>query len=94
MENINVPVLGIVENMSWFSPKDHLDEKYFIFGEDAGENLSKSLNISLLGKIPLIQSIRQSGDVGRPAVLQQETVVETYYDNFCNELIVVLIKKC
>jgi ATP-binding protein involved in chromosome partitioning len=93
MENIKVPVLGIVENMSWFSPKNHPDEKYFIFGEDGGENLSKSLELNFLGKIPLIQSIRQSGDAGRPAVLQQETTVETYYDNFCNELIASIDKR-
>ena len=86
MDNINVPIIGLVENMSWFTPKDHLDEKYFIFGENGGENLSKSLDISLLGKIPLVQSIRQSGDAGRPAVLQQETVVEKYYDDLCDEL--------
>ena len=93
MENIKVPVLGIVENMSWFTPKNHPDEKYFIFGEDGGENLSKSLDLNLLGKIPLIQSIRQSGDAGRPAVLQQETNVEKYYDNFCNELIASIDKR-
>ena len=86
MDNINVPIIGLVENMSWFTPKDHPDEKYFIFGENGGENLSKSLDISLLGKIPLVQSIRQSGDAGRPAVLQQETVVEKYYDDLCDEL--------
>lgn len=93
MENIKVPVLGIVENMSWFTPKDHPDEKYFIFGEDGGENLSKSLELNFLGKIPLIQSIRQSGDAGRPAVLQQETVIESYYDNFCDELIASIDKR-
>ena len=93
MENIKVPVLGIVENMSWFTPKDHPDEKYFIFGEDGGENLSKSLDLNLLGKIPLIQSIRQSGDAGRPAVLQQETIIESYYDNFCDELIASIDKR-
>jgi ATP-binding protein involved in chromosome partitioning len=86
MDNINVPIIGLVENMSWFTPKDHPDENYFIFGENGGENLSKSLDISLLGKIPLVQSIRQSGDAGRPAVLQQETVVEKYYDDLCDEL--------
>jgi ATP-binding protein involved in chromosome partitioning len=93
MENIKVPVLGIVENMSWFTPKNHPDEKYFIFGEDGGEILSKSLDLNLLGKIPLIQSIRQSGDAGRPAVLQQETIVESYYDNFCDELIASINKR-
>jgi ATP-binding protein involved in chromosome partitioning len=87
MDNIKVPVLGLVENMSWFTPKNHPEEKYFIFGEDGGENLAKSLSVELLGKVPLIESIRQSGDVGRPAVLQQETIVEKYYNDLCDKLI-------
>ena len=87
MDNIKVPVLGLVENMSWFTPKNHPEEKYFIFGEDGGENLAKSLSLELLGKVPLVESIRQSGDVGRPAVLQQETIVEKYYNDLCDNLI-------
>jgi ATP-binding protein involved in chromosome partitioning len=87
MDNIKVPVLGLVENMSWFTPKNYPEEKYFIFGEDGGENLAKSLDLELLGKVPLVESIRQSGDVGRPAVLQQETIVEKYYNNLCDKLI-------
>ena len=87
MDNIKVPVLGLVENMSWFTPKNHPEEKYFIFGEDGGENLAKSLSLELLGKVPLVESIRQSGDVGRPAVLQQETLVEKYYNDLCDKLI-------
>ena len=87
MDNIKVPVIGLIENMSWFTPKNHPEEKYFIFGEDGGENLAKSLDLQLLGKIPLVESIRQSGDVGRPAVLQQETIVEKYYNDLCDKLI-------
>ncbi|MAT67516.1 MAG: hypothetical protein CL830_03900 [Crocinitomicaceae bacterium] len=87
MDNIKVPVLGMVENMSWFTPKNHPEEKYFIFGEDGGENLAKSLSLELLGKVPLVESIRQSGDVGRPAVLQQETIIEKYYNDLCDKLI-------
>jgi ATP-binding protein involved in chromosome partitioning len=87
MDNIKVPVLGMVENMSWFTPKNHPEEKYFIFGEDGGENLAKSLSLELLGKVPIVESIRQSGDVGRPAVLQQETIVEKYYNDLCDKLI-------
>ena len=87
MDNIKVPVLGLVENMSWFTPKNYPEEKYFIFGEDGGENLAKSLSIKLLGKVPLVESIRQSGDVGRQAVLQQETIVEKYYSDLCEKLI-------
>ncbi len=87
MENINVPVLGIIENMSWFSPKEHKDEKYFIFGQHGGKDLATSLNLDLLGEIPLVQSIRESADVGRPAVLQQETYVESFYSVASQNLI-------
>ena len=93
MKNINVPIIGLVENMSWFTPLKHPEEKYYIFGENGGEYLSKSLDISLLGKIPIIESIRQSGDAGRPAVLQQETIIEKYYDDFCEELILNIDKR-
>lgn len=87
LENIKVPVLGIVENMSWFTPKERPEEKYFIFGKNGGSDLSDSLNLKLLGQIPLVQSIRESGDVGRPAVLQQETLVQKYYSSVCDNLL-------
>lgn len=87
LDNINVPVLGIIENMSWFTPKEHPEEKYFIFGKNGGSDLCDSLGLNLLGQIPMVQSIRESGDVGRPAVLQQETIVQTYYTNVCNNIL-------
>ena len=93
MENINVPVLGIIENMSWFSPKEHKDEKYFIFGQHGGKDLATSLNLDLLGEIPLVQSIRESADVGRPAVLQQETYVESFYSVACKNLLLSVDKR-
>lgn len=67
---INVPVLGIVENMAWFTPEELPDNKYFIFGKDGGKNLSEKYNVPLLGQIPLVQGIRESGDVGLPIVLK------------------------
>ena len=87
MDNIKVPILGVVENMSWFTPKKRPDEKYYIFGNNGGVDLCESLNLNLIGQIPLVQSIRESGDVGRPAVLQQETIVESYYDSTCEKLL-------
>ena len=87
MENINVPVLGLVENMAWFTPKEHPEEKYYLFGKDGGKNLCESLSIDLLGQIPLIQSIRESGDAGRPAVLQKETLAEENYTKLSKHLI-------
>jgi ATP-binding protein involved in chromosome partitioning len=73
IESINVPVLGLVENMSWFTPAELPENKYFIFGKDGAKDLSEKMNIPLLGQIPLVQSIRESGDVGRPAILQENT---------------------
>ena len=87
MDTIKVPILGVIENMSWFTPQERLDEKYFIFGNNGGVDLCEALNLNLIGQIPLVQSIRESGDVGRPAVLQQETPVESYYDSACEKLV-------
>lgn len=69
-EKVNVPILGLVENMSWFTPAELPDNRYYIFGKDGGKNLAKELNIPLLGQIPLVQSIREGGDDGMPIALQ------------------------
>ena len=69
LESIDKPVFGLVENMAWFTPEEHPDEKYFIFGRDGGAQMAKSLGIPLLGRIPLVQSIRENGDDGTPAAL-------------------------
>lgn len=74
LPSINVPVLGIVENMSYFTPAELPDHKYYIFGKDGAKNLAEQLKIPLLGQIPLVQSIRESGDSGTPAVLQGNTL--------------------
>ncbi len=68
---INVPLLGIVENMAYFTPEELPDNKYFIFGENGGKNLAEKYNVPFLGQIPLVQSIRESGDSGLPAVLKE-----------------------
>ncbi len=68
-DKVNVPILGLVENMSWFTPAQHPDERYYIFGRDGVKNLADSLNVPLLAQIPLIQDVCESGDSGVPAVL-------------------------
>ena len=73
LENINVPVLGIVENMAYFTPSELPENKYFIFGKEGGVKLAEQLGVSLLGQIPLVQSICESGEAGRPAILQETT---------------------
>lgn len=71
---LNVPVLGLVENMAWFTPEELPENKYYIFGKDGVSNLAEEMKLPLLGQIPLVQSIREAGDVGRPAVLQETTI--------------------
>ncbi|WP_394907314.1 P-loop NTPase [uncultured Mesonia sp.] len=72
-ESINVPVIGIVENMAYFTPEELPDNKYYIFGKHGAKNLAEDLEIPFLGELPLVQSIREAGDIGRPAALQKET---------------------
>ncbi len=67
---INVPVLGIVENMAWFTPEELPDHKYYIFGKDGGKKLAEKFGVPLLGQVPLVQGIRESADAGMPAVLK------------------------
>ncbi len=83
LDSVKVPVLGLVENMSWFTPAELPDNKYFIFGKDGGKGLAEQLDIRLLGQIPLVQSVRESADVGRPAVLQGNTTIAACFDELC-----------
>ena len=69
-EKINVPVLGIIENMAWFTPAELPENKYYIFGRDGGKRLAGELGVPLLGQIPLVQSIREAGDDGAPIAMQ------------------------
>lgn len=68
-EKVDVPILGLVENMAWFTPAEHPDEKYYIFGKEGGRRMAEKYNIPLLGQIPIVQSIREGGDDGEPAAL-------------------------
>jgi len=77
---INVPVLGVVENMAYFTPEELPDNKYFIFGKDGGKTLADKFDVPLLGQIPLVQSIRESGDSGLPAVLKEGITATAFRD--------------
>jgi ATP-binding protein involved in chromosome partitioning len=77
---INVPILGIVENMAYFTPEELPDNKYYIFGKDGGKNLSEKYNVPFLGQIPLVQSIRESGDSGLPAVIKEGVIAKAFTD--------------
>ena len=75
VDGLNVPIVGIVENMAWFTPEELPENKYYIFGRDGAKNLANGMGIEFLGAIPLVQSIREAGDVGRPAVLQKGSAI-------------------
>ena len=75
---INVPVLGIVENMAYFTPEELPDNKYYLFGEGGGKNLSEKYNVPLIGQIPIVQAIRESGDSGYPAVLKEGITADAF----------------
>lgn len=68
-ESVNKPIIGLVENMAWFTPAEHPEEKYFIFGKDGGKRMAEKYDIPLIGQIPIVQSIREGGDNGEPAAL-------------------------
>lgn len=92
-ESINVPVLGIIENMAYFTPDELPDNKYYIFGKEGARNLSENLEVPFLGEIPLVQSIREAGDVGRPAALQTATPLEQSFEKITQNVVQEVVKR-
>ncbi len=87
LDSINVPVIGLVENMSYFVPEDMPEKKYYIFGKDGAKGMAQKMNTPLLGQIPLIQGIREAGDAGRPAVLQETTPAGLAFEELAEKVI-------
>ena len=85
-EKIGVPVLGIVENMAWFTPAELPNNRYYIFGKDGGKDLAEEMQVPLLGQIPLVQSIREGGDNGEPIALQQGHPAAEFYTQIAKQL--------
>ncbi|MVX36452.1 MULTISPECIES: Mrp/NBP35 family ATP-binding protein [Myroides] len=92
-ESINVPVLGIVENMAYFTPAELPENKYYIFGENGARNLAKDLDVPFLGEVPIVQSIREAGDFGRPAALQNDTVVTSVFEEVTRNVVEQVVKR-
>ncbi len=86
-KKIEVPILGIIENMAWFTPAECPENKYFIFGKGGGEELAKKYNTNLLGQVPLVQSIVENSDAGKPAVMERDTVVGQKFMEIAKNLI-------
>ena len=85
-DKVNVPVLGIVENMAWFTPAELPENKYYIFGKDGGKNLAAELNVPLLAQVPLVQSIREAGDDGIPIALREGHPAANIFDEIAEKL--------
>jgi len=92
-ESINVPVLGIIENMAYFTPPELPENKYHIFGQHGARNLAEDLDIPFLGELPLIQSIREAGDVGRPAAMQDGTDIEKSFIDITRNVVTETVRR-
>ena len=92
-KNIQVPVLGLIENMSYFTPEELPENKYYIFGKDGVKNLAEDMNTTFLGEIPLVQSIREGGDVGHPVALQKKTPLEDAFITITKNMITQLVQR-
>ena len=90
---IQVPVLGIIENMSYFTPAELPENKYYIFGEGGAKHLAERMGVTLLGEIPLVQSVREAGDVGRPAALQDNTTISEAFETLTKEVVSQLVRR-
>ncbi|MCC9072107.1 Mrp/NBP35 family ATP-binding protein [Flavobacterium sp. F-65] len=92
-DNINVPVLGIIENMAYFTPEELPENKYYIFGKEGAKNLSEDLGVPFLGEVPIVQSIREAGDYGRPAALQTASTIETVFEEITRNVVQEVVNR-
>jgi len=92
-DSINVPVLGIIENMAYFTPAELPDNKYYIFGKEGAKHLAEDLSVPLLGELPLVQSIREAGDVGRPAAMQTNTPLEAAFETITKNVVQEVVNR-
>jgi ATP-binding protein involved in chromosome partitioning len=92
-ESINVPVLGIIENMAYFTPEELPNNKYYIFGKEGAKNLADDLQVPFLGEVPIVQSIREAGDYGRPAAMQSGSIIEGVFEEITKKVVEETIKR-
>ncbi len=93
LPQIDVPVLGVVENMSWFTPAELPNNKYFIFGETGAKHLAEEADVKVLAQLPLIQSVREAADAGRPAIMQEGTEARQRFDDMVDAVIISISER-
>ncbi|MFM2265377.1 MAG: hypothetical protein RLZ77_797 [Bacteroidota bacterium] len=86
-ESINIPILGIVENMAYFTPEELPNNKYYIFGKEGAQQLAEDLAVPFLGEVPLVQSVREAGDIGRPAAMQDNSIVANVFESITRNVV-------
>lgn len=92
-DSIKVPVLGIIENMAYFTPEELPENKYYIFGQEGARNLAEDLQVPFLGEVPIVQSIREAGDYGRPAALQTASVIERVFEEITRNVVQEVVRR-
>jgi ATP-binding protein involved in chromosome partitioning len=92
-EKVNVPILGLVENMAWFTPAELPDNRYYIFGREGGKQLAEEMGVPLLAQIPLVQSICENGDAGTPAALSSDTATGLSFINLAQAVVTVVNRR-
>ena len=92
-ENINIPILGIVENMSYYIPDSKTQEKHYIFGKDGAKNMALDFDIPFLGEVPILQGIREAGDIGRPGALQDDSNVREIFSEMTKKMVQLLLER-
>ena len=92
-DKVNIPILGLVENMAWFTPAELPENKYYIFGKDGCKKLAEEKGYALLGQIPLVQSIREGGDDGKPVALNTDTITGMAFDRLADNVIEAVDKR-
>lgn len=92
-DKVNVPILGLVENMAWFTPAELPENKYYIFGKDGAKNLAEEMNVPLLGQIPIVQSICEGGDAGVPVALNENSITGMAFANLADNFVTSVEKR-
>lgn len=92
-DKVGVPVLGLIENMSWFTPAELPENKYYIFGKDGAKKLAEEMDVKLLGQIPIVQSIREGGDEGKPVALNEDSITGAAFKSVAEEVVIQINKR-